>query len=145
MVPFMVWCWCCVEPPGEKKIIDLEDIPEIFYSPQIKKIKILKLPRYPARDKGRVREMYQSCQTWPVKFGQIWLRTDTRLVFCNRKLMRTDIFSLGPPNPYAISRTLIVYTCLVVLWLVFITIHAFALILLCMHVAICVAFMSCVL
>jgi hypothetical protein len=34
----------------------------------------------------------QSCQTWPAKFGQILLRTDTRLVFCNRKLMRTDIF-----------------------------------------------------
>ena len=28
--------------------------------------------------------------------------TDTRLVFCNRKLMRTDILSLGLPNPYAI-------------------------------------------
>ena len=26
------------------------------------------------------------------KFGQILIRTDTRLVFCNRKLMRTDIF-----------------------------------------------------
>jgi hypothetical protein len=52
--------------------------------------------------------MCQSCQTWPAKFGQILLRTDTRLVFCNRKLMRTDIFfSLGPPNPYAISRTLV--------------------------------------
>jgi hypothetical protein len=28
----------------------------------------------------------------PAKFGQILLRTDTRLVFCNRKLMRADIF-----------------------------------------------------
>jgi hypothetical protein len=99
MVPFMVWCWCCVEPPGEKKLIDLEDIPEIFYSPQIKKIKFLKLPRYPARDKGRVREMYQSCQTWPAKFGQIWLRTDTRLVFCNRKLMKTDILFTRTTKP----------------------------------------------
>jgi hypothetical protein len=26
-----------------------------------------------------------------------------RLMFCNRKLMRTDIFSLGSPNPYATS------------------------------------------
>jgi hypothetical protein len=36
--------------------------------------------------------MCQSCQTCPAKFGQILLRTVTRLVFCNRKLMRTDIF-----------------------------------------------------
>jgi hypothetical protein len=43
---------------------------------------------------SRVREMCQSCQTWPANFGQILLRTDTRLVFCNRKLMRTDIFTL---------------------------------------------------
>ena len=34
----------------------------------------------------------QSCQTWPAKSGEILPRTDTRLVFCNRKLMRTDIF-----------------------------------------------------
>jgi len=54
----------------------------------------------------RVREISQSCQTWPGTFGQILLRTCTRLEFCNRKLMRTAIFSLGPPNPYAISRTL---------------------------------------
>ena len=40
----------------------------------------------------RVREMCQSCQTWPAKFGQIFQKTDTRLVFCNRILMRTDIF-----------------------------------------------------
>jgi hypothetical protein len=43
-------------------------------------------------DWPRIHEMCQSCQTWPAKFGQILLRTDTRLVFCNRKLMRTDIF-----------------------------------------------------
>ena len=55
----------------------------------------------------RVREISQSCQTWPAKFGQILLRTCTRLEYCNRKLMRTAIFfSLGTPNPYAISRTL---------------------------------------
>ena len=41
----------------------------------------------------RVHEICPSCQTWPAKFGQIWLTTDKRLVFCiNRKLMRTDIF-----------------------------------------------------
>ena len=39
-----------------------------------------------------VHEIRQSCQTWPAKFGQILLKTDTRLVFYNRKLMRTDIF-----------------------------------------------------
>jgi hypothetical protein len=39
----------------------------------------------------RVCDLCQSCQTWPAKFGQIWPRTDTSLVFCNRKLMRTDI------------------------------------------------------
>jgi len=33
-------------------------------------------------------------------------RMDTRLVFCTRNLMRTDIFTLGPPNRYAISWTL---------------------------------------
>ena len=47
----------------------------------------------------RVREMCQSCQTWPAKFGQILLRTDTRLVFCNRKLMRTDIFFTRTTKP----------------------------------------------
>ena len=41
-------------------------------------------------------------QTWPAELGQILLRSDTRLVFCNWKLMRTDIFLLGPPSPYAI-------------------------------------------
>ena len=48
----------------------------------------------------------QSCQTWLLrlaKIGQILTRTDQRLVFCNRKLMKTDMFSLGPPIPYAIS------------------------------------------
>jgi hypothetical protein len=49
--------------------------------------------------KVRVREMCQSCQTWPAKFGQILLRTDTRLVFCNRKLMRTDIFFTRTTKP----------------------------------------------
>ena len=43
--------------------------------------------------------MCQSCQTWPAKFGQILLRTDTRLVFCNRKLMRTDIFFTRTTKP----------------------------------------------
>ena len=43
--------------------------------------------------------MCQSYQTWPAKFGQIWLRTDTRLVFCNRKLMRTDIFFTRTTKP----------------------------------------------
>ena len=33
----------------------------------------------------------QSCQTWPAKSGEILPRTDTSFVFCNRKLMRTDI------------------------------------------------------
>ena len=41
----------------------------------------------------------QSCQTLPAKFGQILLRTDTRLVFCNRKLMRTDIFFTRTTKP----------------------------------------------
>ena len=45
-------------------------------------------------------------QTWPAKFGQNLIRTTTRLMFCNRKLMRTDIFSLGSPNSYATSWTL---------------------------------------
>jgi hypothetical protein len=40
----------------------------------------------------RIHEIFQFCQTWPAKFGQILLRNDTRLVFCNGKLMRTDIF-----------------------------------------------------
>jgi hypothetical protein len=39
----------------------------------------------------RVRDLCQFCQTWPAKCGQILPRTDTSLVFCNRKLMRTDI------------------------------------------------------
>ena len=43
--------------------------------------------------------MCQSCQTWPAKFGQILLGTDTRLVFCNRKLMRTDIFFTRATKP----------------------------------------------
>jgi hypothetical protein len=47
----------------------------------------------------RVREMCQSCQTWPAQFGQVLLRTDTRLVFCNRKLMRTDIFFTRTTKP----------------------------------------------
>jgi hypothetical protein len=47
----------------------------------------------------RVRKMCQSCQTWPAKFGQILLRTDTRLIFCNRKLMRTDIFFTRTTKP----------------------------------------------
>ena len=34
----------------------------------------------------------QSLRNVSVLFGQILLRTDTRLVFCNRKLIRTDIF-----------------------------------------------------
>jgi hypothetical protein len=37
-----------------------------------------------------------SCQT---SIGQILLRTDTRLVFCNRKLMRTDIFFTRTTKP----------------------------------------------
>ena len=49
--------------------------------------------------KARVHKMCQSCQTWPAKFGQILLRTDTRLVFCNRKLMRTDIFFTRTTKP----------------------------------------------
>ena len=32
-------------------------------------------------------------------FGQILLRTDTRLIFCNRKLMRTDIFFTRTTKP----------------------------------------------
>jgi hypothetical protein len=41
----------------------------------------------------------QSCQIWPAKFGQILIRTDTKLVFCNRKLMRTDIFLARTTKP----------------------------------------------
>ena len=41
----------------------------------------------------------QSCQIWPAKFGQILIRTDTRLVFCNTKLMRTDIFFSRTTKP----------------------------------------------
>jgi len=37
-------------PLEKKKLIDLEDIPEIFYAVHKYKIKNLKLPRYPARD-----------------------------------------------------------------------------------------------
>jgi hypothetical protein len=55
---------------------------------------------------NRVHEIRQSCEIWPAKFGQILLRTDTRLVFCSRKLMRTDIFFTRTPNPYAILWTL---------------------------------------
>jgi hypothetical protein len=40
-------------------------------------------------DHRRVCGIRQSCQTWPAKFGQILLKADTRLVICNRKLMRT--------------------------------------------------------
>ena len=47
---------------------------------------------------NRVCEIRQSRQTWP-KFGQVLLRTDTRLVFCNRKLMRTDIFFTRTTKP----------------------------------------------
>lgn len=39
------------------------------------------------------------------KFGKILPRTDKRLVFCNKKLVRTDICPLGPSNQYAISWT----------------------------------------
>jgi hypothetical protein len=42
---------------------------------------------------------FQFCQTWPPKFGQILLRNDTRLVFCNGKLMRTDIFFTRTTKP----------------------------------------------
>ena len=42
--------------------------------------------------------------TWAAKFGQILIMTDTRLVHCIlqkfSKLMRTDIFSLEPPNTH---------------------------------------------
>ena len=41
----------------------------------------------------------QSCQIWPEKFGQILISTDTRLVFCNRKLMRTDIVLTRTTKP----------------------------------------------
>ena len=50
-------------------------------------------------NKNRVHEICQSCQTWPAKFQQILLRTDTSFVFCNRKLMRTDIFLTGTTKP----------------------------------------------
>ena len=45
-------------------------------------------------------------QTWPAKFGQILLRTDTRFVFRNRNYWRRTFFSPGPSNPYTISWTL---------------------------------------
>ena len=53
-------------------------------------------------------EICQSSQIWPAKFGQILLKTATRLVYCIRKLMRSDIFltRIVPPNTYAISWTL---------------------------------------
>ena len=41
----------------------------------------------------------QFCQIWPAKCGQILIRTDTKLVFCNRKLMRTDIFLARTTKP----------------------------------------------
>ena len=41
----------------------------------------------------------QSCQIWPAKFWQILIRTDTRLVFCNTKLMRTDIILTRTTKP----------------------------------------------
>ena len=41
--------------------------------------------------KSKVCKIRHFCQRWPAKFGQILLRTDTRLVFCIRKLMKTDI------------------------------------------------------
>ena len=47
----------------------------------------------------RVQEMCQSCQTWPATLGQIVWRTYTILVFCNRKLMRTDIFFTRTTKP----------------------------------------------
>jgi hypothetical protein len=43
--------------------------------------------------------VHKICQTLPAKFGQILLRTDTRLVFCYRKLMRTDIFFIRTTKP----------------------------------------------
>jgi hypothetical protein len=49
--------------------------------------------------KHRVSEMCQSCQTWAAKFGQILLSTDTSMVFCSRKLMRTDIFFTRTTKP----------------------------------------------
>jgi hypothetical protein len=48
------------------------------------------LPEFNKRYCSRVRENCQSCQTRPAKFPNL-VRTDTRLVFCNRKIMRTDI------------------------------------------------------
>jgi hypothetical protein len=56
---------------------------------------------------GSVCKICQSCQTWLAKFGEILLRTDTRLLFCNRKLMRTDIFFTR--TTYVISWTLLWY------------------------------------
>ena len=47
---------------------------------------------------SRVNEICQSCQTWPAKFGKILLRADTRLVFCNWKLMRTDMLFTRTAN-----------------------------------------------
>ena len=40
----------------------------------------------------RAHEICQSCQKWPAKFRQILLMTDTKKLFCNRILMRTDNF-----------------------------------------------------
>jgi hypothetical protein len=42
---------------------------------------------------------FESCQTWTAKFGQILLQTDARLVFCNRKLLRTEIIFTMPIKP----------------------------------------------
>ena len=50
----------------------------------------------------------QSCQIWPAKFGKNLIRTDKWLVFCNRKLMRTDIILTRTTKPicnFAISVT----------------------------------------
>ena len=41
----------------------------------------------------------QSCQISPATFGKMLIRTDTRLVFCNRKLMRTDIILTRTTKP----------------------------------------------
>jgi hypothetical protein len=48
---------------------------------------------------GRTYGQTNMKRTWPAKFGQILIRTDTRLVFCNRKLMRTDIFFTRTTKP----------------------------------------------
>jgi hypothetical protein len=56
---------------------------------------------------NRVHEIRQ--QIWPADFEQILLRTNTRLVFCYRKLMKTDIFFTRITKPCIKLKYLFIY------------------------------------